>query len=280
MKKKGYFIQLGALIVLGLILLFSFAGPLIYQADPNEVHLSAIRKAPGEIYPLGTDEVGRDILARLMAGGRVSLIVGLCATAVQLVFSLLAGTAAAMAGKKLSSVIMRIIDVMMCVPFYILAVSMAGLFGASIQNLILIIALFTWAPGARLVRAEVYRIIGEDFFLYAQFHGIGGGRLLCSHIIPNLRHLLIPRATLSMAQAIMMEATLSFLSLGVRAPHASWGSMLSSAMSITTVLSAGWMWMPAAGMIFCTVMSVNLLARKGEDQDHGRTPGERSQDLI
>lgn len=247
------------------IVVFVFLGPLFWKIDQNEINLNSIKTPPSVVHPLGTDELGRDILARLMAGGRISLFVGAVATVVQLALGLLFGTLAAILPERLQNILMRFIDAVMTIPFYILAVSIAGFVGPSIKNLIIIISIFTWAPCARMVRTEILRIKNEEFIVYANLLKQSTSKIILKHFIPNIKHLLFTRATLSMAQAIMMEASLSFLNLGVRQPNASWGNMLTGAINIVTIVTHLHLWLPAAVLIFLTVMSINIISRGVEE---------------
>ncbi|MEL3907730.1 MAG: ABC transporter permease [Treponemataceae bacterium] len=257
-----------AVYILLTIVAFVFLGPLFWKVDQNEINLNYINTPPNAIHPLGTDELGRDVLARLMAGGRISLFVGAVATIVQLALGLFFGILAAILPERLQNILMRFIDAIMTIPFYILAVSIAGFVGPSIKNLIIIIAVFTWAPCARMVRTEILRIKNEEFIMYAKLLKQDTVKITVKHFIPNIKHLLFTRATLSMAQAIMMEASLSFLNLGVRQPNASWGNMLTGAINIVTIAVHRHLWLPAALLIFLTVMSINIISRSIEQNEN------------
>lgn len=241
-----------------LILSFVFIAPKFYDKNPNEVNLTMVEKAPNKANPLGTDETGRDVLARLMAGGKVSLTVGILASLVKLFISLFFGFFAGYF-KKLDGIIMRICDVFMCFPFYVLAISISAFIGPSIKNLIIIIAFFTFASSTRLIRTEIKALKDKEFIQILKINGESNFKILINHIIPNLRNTILVIFTTSVAQGILMESSLSFFGLGVKEPMSSWGSMLSVALNILNIQKKWFMWLPAGILVLTLVFSINLI---------------------
>ena len=263
MKKKNYKLISGS-IVFSVIVLFIFIGPLIYKVNPNTTDVMKIEIKPNGKFLLGTDATGRDILARLMAGGKVSLTVGILATAVKIMISLFLGFISAFF-EKLDSLIMRICDVFMCFPFYILAISVAAFVGPSIKNLIIIIVFFTFSVPTRLIRTEIKTLKDKEFIQILKINNEKTGRILINHIIPNLKNTIFVIFTTSVAQAILMESSLSFLGMGVQEPQASWGSMLSVTLNILNIQKKWWLWLPAGVAVLLLVFSINLIGEGLKD---------------
>lgn len=244
--------------IFSLLLLFIFLGPSFYDKDPDEIDLYRIEKAPSREHPLGTDKVGRDVLSRLMWGGRVSLSVGLLATMVKVLIALVLGFLAGFF-KRLDGLIMRIVDVFMCFPFYVLALSFVAFVGPSIQNLVIIIAFFTFAPATRMIRTEVKTLKEMEFIQISKINGEKNWRLLFFQILPNLYRTILVIFTNSVAQAILMESSLSFLGVGVKEPQSSWGSMLSVTLNVLNIGSKWWMWLPAGVLVIGLTYSIHLM---------------------
>ena len=262
MKKKNYKLMCGSIVFL-MIVLFIFIGPLIYRVNPNTTGLMKVESRPDIKSLLGTDATGRDILARLMAGGKISLTVGILATAVKIIISLFLGFISAFF-EKLDSLIMRICDVFMCFPFYILAISVAAFVGPSIKNLIIIIVFFTFSVPTRLIRTEIKTLKDKEFIQILKINNEKTGRLI-NHIIPNLKNTIFVIFTTSVAQAILMESSLSFLGMGVQEPQASWGSMLSVTLNILNIQKKWWLWLPAGVAVLLLVFSINLIGEGLKD---------------
>ena len=207
-------------LLLGLLLLFAWVGPAIRNTDPDALDLSHIAAASSAAHPLGTDESGRDLLARLMFGGRVSLSVGAVATAVALVIGMLVGGLAGWRGGRMDDLLMRLTDAAMAVPVLFVALAVLALFGSRLPLLVGVIGACSWMGIARLVRAEVTGLREREFVQAARGLGLRGVSLFLRHLLPQL----VP--TLA---AILTESALSFLGLGVQPPQASWGNMLTGA---------------------------------------------------
>jgi peptide/nickel transport system permease protein len=246
-----------ALALLVLVWAFSFLGPMAHRVDPNALDLARATLGPSLNHPLGTDESGRDVLARLMYGGRVSLLVGLGAMLVALVIGVLVGGVAAFGAWWTDALLMRCTDGLLAIPPIFVVLATLALFGPTVRNLIIAIAFTSWMALARLVRGEVL-VIRHELFVEAA-HALGAGRraIFARHIIPQLAPTLAVSATLGVASAMLTESTLSFLGLGVQPPTASWGNMLSGAQ--TYIFSAPWLAVYPGLLILVTVAACNLV---------------------
>lgn len=246
------------LSIFAALLLFIFLTPAVSQNKANEIDLLHIESPPSREHPLGTDSLGRDILARTAAGGKISLAVGIAATGIRTLIAVVLGFAAGFS-KKADTVIMRLIDVLLCFPFYVLALSVMVFLGNSLLNLTLVIAFFTFAPSARLIRTEVLALKDREFIQICRINGENSVRILFGHIIPLLRNTIAVIFTTSVAQAVLMESSLSFLGMGIQEPQASWGSMLSITLDIMNIGTKWYIWLPAGLCIILMTYSVHLI---------------------
>jgi peptide/nickel transport system permease protein len=250
--------MLGAVILVILVLL-AVGAPWVARLDPYTVDLSAYRKPPSAEHLLGTDSSGRDVFARLLFGARISLSVGVVAVSVYTTLGLLLGSMAGYYGGWVDSLLMRLADVVMAFPSLVLIITIASVVGPSIYNVMLVIGLLGWPPIARIVRGMFLSLRKREFVVAAQATGVENVRLIWRHLIPNVLAPVIVAATYGMASAILIEAGLSFLGLGVQPPTASWGNMLNAAQSISILEGMPWLWIPPGFMIAITVLSLNFL---------------------
>ncbi len=214
---------------------------------------------PGNGHILGTDELGRDIFVRLAYGGRVSLSVGIIAMSIQLVIGVTLGSIAGFYGGIWDSVIMRITDIIMCFPFFVISLSVAALTGPSFTNVILIIALLGWPSMARIVRSNILSLKNMEFTEAARALGLSRMEIIMGHLLPNSTGVIIVYGALNVAYAILIEASLSFLGLGIAQPEPSWGSMLSQAQSMTILQQCWWMWIPPGFLVLSVVLAINFI---------------------
>lgn len=267
-------LAMASLGLLGVIAALAAAAPLIQAAlglDPQAVDLLGRLAPPSPTHPLGTDELGRDVLARLLQGGRVSLAVGLATALVAAVIGTLVGLVAGYRGGWLDAVLMRLTDGVIALPLLPLLIVLAAVdptkLGvppeafrseiAGVARLVVIIGLVGWTTVARLVRAATLSVREREFVLAAQATGAGAGRIMFRHILPNVTTPIIVATTLSVGNIILLESALSFLGLGVQPPLASWGNMLTGALELIWTAPALAVW-PGA-MIFLTVLAFNFL---------------------
>ena len=246
-------------ILLTLFVLAAIFAPILTSYARDSIDLMNIESHPTLKHLLGTDELGRDGFTRLLYGGRVSLGVALSATVLQLLIGVSLGCISGFYGKWIDNVIMRIVDTVMCFPFFVIAITIAALIGPSIWNIILIIGLLQWTGVARIVRAEILSLKQSEFIEAARAMGFNNFEIITKHLLPNISSPVIVNATLSVAQGILMEAGLSFLGLGVKQPEPSWGNILSAAQSMRVLQSEWWLWIPAGLLVFLSVLSINFV---------------------
>jgi peptide/nickel transport system permease protein len=254
LRRRGA--MLGLVIVLFFVLLAVFASS-IAPYDPIATSWSAVRKAPSAQYLFGTDEIGRDVLSRVVWGARASLMAGLVSVCISMALGVPIGLLAGYVGGWTDSLISRFTDAMLAVPFLILAIALAAFLGPSLSNAMIAIGVSATPVFIRLTRAQVLAVKVEDFVEAARAVGNPHWRIALRHILPNVLPPLIVQSTLAIAAAIIAEASLSFLGLGQQPPAPSWGSMLNTAKNY--VDNSPWMAIWPGLSIFLLVLSFNLL---------------------
>jgi peptide/nickel transport system permease protein len=261
----------GAVVII-FIFIYAFAGMLIYsEGDANRTETGNALQPPSLEHPFGTDTIGRDILARTIYGGQISIIIGITAMMVEVILGVSIGAFAGYFGGKIDSILMRTTEAMLVIPQIFLLLVMARYFAQSISNIklmgrtfsgsvlviIFVIGITSWPYLARIVRAQFLSIKENDFILAARATGTSTRDIIFRHILPNSSAPIIVSATLSVAAAITLEAYISFLGLGVRPPTATWGNMLEGAYNY--IESAWWLWFFPGLMIALIVLSINFL---------------------
>ena len=259
-------------VVLVILILYSFGGSFfLSESYANHTDTNIRLDAPSSIHPFGTDTVGRDILARTIYGGQISLLIGLTAVIIETIAGVLIGAAAGYYGGWIDAILMRITEAMLNIPEIFLLIVMAKEFGGKVPTItflgrefsgsliviIMIIGLTSWMYLARIVRAEFLALKENDFVLAARATGTSNSGIIFKHILPNSIAPIIVSATLGVANAILAEAYISFLGLGVQPPTATWGNMLDGANSYLE--SAPWLWFFPGMLILLTVLSINFL---------------------
>ena len=220
-------IRVGLVIVLAAVLA-ALVGPALSPYAPAAQELARRLEPPTLSHPFGLDELGRDILARLLAGARISLLVGLAVVSVSSVVGMLVGSVAGYFGGRVDDVISRVVDVLMAFPGILLAIALVAVLGPSLTNVVLALSVIGWVGYARLVRGQALRARELDFVQAARALGAGSPRVILRHVLPTAFPAVVVQATLGMAGAIIAEASLSFLGLGVQPPTPSWGTMLDA----------------------------------------------------
>jgi peptide/nickel transport system permease protein len=246
-----------ALVVLIAIILMAVLAPYISPYDPTQQSWRSVRQAPSWAHWFGSDEVGRDIFARIIYGARASMAAGLVSVAIAIFAGVPLGLAAGYVGGWTDALISRLTDAMLACPFLILAIALAAFLGPSLQNAMIAIGITATPVFVRLTRGQVLAVKNEDYVEAARAVGNPRWRIALRHILPNILPQLLVQATLTIATAIIAEASLSFLGLGQQPPAPSWGSMLNSAQRFLT--NAPWMAIFPGLAIFVTVLSFNLL---------------------
>jgi peptide/nickel transport system permease protein len=245
-----------SLIFLTIVILFALIAPLL-PVDPNATDVINRLKSPSLSHFFGTDEVGRDYFARVIYGGRVSLLVGFLAMLTSLTIGVAVGTISGFCGGIIDTILMRIVDILHSIPWMILVTVVSIFLKPGIQSIILVIGLFTWMEIARLVRAETLSLKEREFVLYAKFSGVSVFHIILRHIIPSVFPTIIVSATTSMANAIMTESSLSFLGVGIQQPMSSWGSLLQDAQG--TMQNNFFMALIPGLLIIITIFGFNKL---------------------
>ena len=253
-KRKGA--VAGLVVIVTFILLATFA-PLVVPYDPIATSWSLVRRAPSSLHWFGTDDLGRDILARVIYGARASLLAGAISVTIALSIGVPLGMLAGYRGGFIDALISRITDAMLACPFLILAIALAAFLGPSLSNAMIAIGISATPVFVRLTRGQVMSVKVEDYVEAARAMGNPRWRIALFHILPNIMPALLVQATLSIAAAIIAEAALSFLGLGQQPPAPSWGSMLNAAQRFLT--NAPWMAIWPGLAIFLVVLSLNLV---------------------
>jgi peptide/nickel transport system permease protein len=253
-RRRGAMVALG--VVVFFILLAIFA-PQVAPFDPLATSWSAVRKAPSAAHWFGTDEIGRDVLSRVIWGSRASLLAGVVSVSIALALGIPIGLTAGYVGGWLDALISRMTDAMLACPFLILAIALAAFLGPSLTNAMIAIGISATPIFIRLTRAQTLQVKVEDYVEAARAVGNSHLRIAIRHVLPNVVPPLIVQATLAIAAAVIAEAALSFLGLGQQPPAPSWGSMLNTAKNY--IDNAPWMAVWPGLSIFLLVLSFNLL---------------------
>jgi peptide/nickel transport system permease protein len=246
----------GFLIVLALFVV-SILAPWISPYEPTAIDLHNVLAAPSISHPLGTDQLGRDILSRMIWGSRISLKVGFVSTGISIVVGAFLGAIAGYYGRRVDAVIMRMVDIMLCFPTFFLILAVIAFLEPSIWNIMLIIGLTNWMGITRLVRADFITLKERDFVKAARVIGAGNWRIIFNHILPNAMASLLVAATFGVAGAILTESALSFLGIGVQPPTPSWGNILTDGKDNIDI--AWWLSLFPGLAILVTVLGYNLL---------------------
>ncbi|MDQ3540908.1 MAG: ABC transporter permease [Chloroflexota bacterium] len=248
-----------SLVLILVVTMLAIGAPLIAQHDPSAIDLRARNEGPSLNHWFGTDRTGRDSFARTVYAGQVSLMVGVASVVISIGVGALLGALAGYRGGFTDSVIMRFTDVMMTFPPIIVILTVAAITGPGLWKTIVLIGLLTWPIPCRLVRARFLLLRNLEFVHAARVIGAADGRIMLRHAFPNVIDVLIVNATLGVAAAILLEAGLSFLGLGVQPPTPSWGNMLNVARNISTLENDFWQWAPAGIAIVLCVLAINFI---------------------
>ena len=255
-------------VILTLVVLMAIFADVLAPFDPNGINIVDRLSPPfseknGVYHVLGTDALGRDILSRIIYGSRISLLIGVCAVCVGALVGVTFGLLSGFKGGAWDNVIMRITDVLLAIPFLILALAVIAILGNGLVNVVMVIGLTSWMLYARTVRAEVMSIKNQDFVLMAKAMGVSETKIMLRHILPNVSSSIIVISSLQVARVILFEASLSFLGLGVPPDITTWGSMISDGRNY---LNNAWWIATIPGLaIFFTVIGINLVGNRIRD---------------
>lgn len=243
-----------SLVFLGIIIIVSVCAPL-FPLDPDKTDIANMLAPPSLQHWFGTDDLGRDYFARIIYGGRISLLVGVLAMLMSVGLGVLAGTLSGYFGGIVDEILMRLVDVIQSIPWLVLVTVVTIFFRKGLGSIIIVIGFFSWMEIARLVRAEILSAKEREFVLYAEFSCVPRFRIIFSHLIPSVMPTIITAATTNIANAIMTESALSFLGIGIQEPLSSWGKLLQNAQS--NLQSAVYMAIIPGLLIMCTIFAFN-----------------------
>lgn len=251
-------LAVAGVVVMVILAICAILAPIIAPQNPYRV-TNVFSGSPSAQHILGTDKVGRDVLSRLIYGARVSLIVGIGAVSISAIIGTTLGLISGYAGGWIDMVIMRITDMFMSFPQMMLIMVIVSIVGPKLSNLIIVLGFLGWPAIARLVRGSTLSVKESDYIKSTVVLGFKTPRILFMHILPNILAPVLVNITFGIANAIIMEASLSFLGLGVQPPTASWGNMLTDAQSISVLTAQQWLWIPPGIMIIISVLAVNFI---------------------
>ncbi len=254
-RQRGVLVAGGLLVAV--MLVTALAAPLLVSVDPSALSLERRLEGPSWEHPLGLDELGRDILARMLHGARVSLGVGLAVVLLAGSLGTLIGAVSGYVGGRLDALLMRLTDVFLAFPGILLAIALVAVLGPALRHVVLALVVIGWVSYARLVRGQVLQLREQEFVLAARAGGYPARRILWRHLLPNVLPVLTVQASLGMAGAVLAEASLSFLGLGIQPPTPSWGAMIDAGRS--HLLDAPHLALFPGLAILVTVMGLNFL---------------------
>lgn len=252
-------LAIAGLVVFSLILLTAILAPLITPYDPLGVNMAEVLQSPSSKHLLGTDKVGRDILSRVLYGGRISILVGLGSALGAAFVGVTLGAYAGYKGGKIDKIILRISEIFMSFPQIVLVLLLVTILGQSLTNLLIIFILTGWGSVYRMTRAQMLSIREEEYVQALQAFGLNDFVVAYKHMLPNAIGPILVNITLSTAMFILEEAALSFLGLGVPLEIATWGNILNAAQDQSVLLNNWWIWLPVGIIISLFVMSVNFI---------------------
>jgi peptide/nickel transport system permease protein len=251
-------VAVASLAILAVVTLLALLAPVI-APDFTSVDLDAIKQPPTWAHPLGTDSAGRDVWARVLHGARVSMSVGVVAVGIATLIGATIGLVAGFLGGRTDTLLMRFTELIQTFPLFFAVVILVALVGPNLINVMLVIGLLSWPGLARLIRGQVLSLKAQQFVEAARAIGAGDARIIARHMLPGVLPYLAVYATLALASAILTEAALSFLGLGVQMPVPSWGGMMNSAQSLTVLEGQPWLWIPPGLAIAVTVLCANFI---------------------
>jgi len=251
-------LAVAGLVVIILLYILAAAAPLISTHAYDELTFGARNLPPSSEHWMGTDRNGRDVYSRLVKGGQVSLAAGFAAVAIVMTIGIILGAAAGFFGGFVDAVIMRTTDILLAIPLILLLITAASLFRPSLSTTIIVIGVASWPGAARLVRGQFLALKGQEFVTAARAIGASPWRIMLRHLFPNSLAIIIVETTLWLSYAILLEASLSYLGLGVQIPTPSWGNMLRDGQS-ELLFGAWWLTVFPGFAIFITVLAFNLM---------------------
>ncbi len=256
-KLKHNKLALSGLMIITILVAIAIFAPKIVPYEPTSQNIIERLQKPSAKHLLGTDELGRDVLSRIIYGARISLSVGFIAVGISVIIGVFFGAIAGFYGRWIDSLIMRFVDIMFCFPSFFLILMIIAVLGPNIYNVMIIIGITSWPGIARLVRGEILSVKEREYVYSARAIGASDLRIIFKHILPNALGPVLVAATLGIADAILVESGLSFLGLGVQPPMPSWGNILTSGKDY--IESAWWLTLFPGLAILITILSYNLV---------------------
>lgn len=250
---------LAGFLFLCFVILAALLAPVVSPYDSEAMQLTEARKTPSLQHPLGTDKLGRDTLTRVFVGGRVSIMVALTAVAISTVIGTVLGLVAGYVGGWADAIISRVTDIFMSFPLFVLLIMMVAMVGPSLLNVVLVLGFFGWMVLTRVVRSQVLMVMNEPYIEAARAAGASHFQIIFRQVLPNSFVPIVVTATIGVANAMLSEAALSFLGLGVQPPTPSWGNMLNAAQSLQVLVNEPWVWIGPGAAIALTVLSINFV---------------------
>jgi peptide/nickel transport system permease protein len=247
------------LVILVLLVLMAVFAPAIAPHDPNYIDPVSMDDSPSAAHLLGLDQVGRDVLSRVIFASRISLSVGVVAVGIYVIIGVALGAIAGFYGGWLDVALTRLADVVLSFPQIMLILVIVSVVGPSIWNIMVVLGLLGWPPIFRIVRGQFLVLREQDYVQAGRAMGAKDWRLIFRHVLPNSMAPILVAATFGTATAILTEASLSYLGLGVQPPQASWGNLLIQAQSISVIEHQPWLWVPPGALIFISVLAINFV---------------------
>ncbi len=254
-----------AFMIIAAEVIIVFLGPVLFDIDPYFMDSSSLAEPPSSAHLLGTDDIGRDIFARMLYGGRISLAVGVCSTLISFIIGIPLGLCAGYFKGKVEFLVMRGVDIFQSFPGLIMILVLVAIFGSSVFSMIIMIGVMGWIQPAKIVYGATLSVCEKDFVESARSMGASHAVILIRHILPNVLSPVWILIAFRVSGAIIMESSLSFLGAGIRPPQASWGNIINAAQNATVLATQPWIWLPAGIVLFVTIICINLIGEGVRD---------------
>lgn len=256
--RKHKLANVGLIIIIIEILMVTFL-PIILGLDPYSIDSTGFNQAPCTKHILGTDDIGRDLFARVLYGGRVSLIVGICSTIISIIIGLPLGILAGYYRGIIENIVMRLADIFMSIPAMVLILVIVAVFEPSIITIIVVIGITGWTGVAKLIYGNVLSVRNKEYVEAARAIGTKDREIIMRYVLPNSIAPLWMSVAFRISQAIMTESGLSFLGAGIQSPQASWGNIIYAAQNLVVLTKRWWVWVPAGVLLMITIICINLV---------------------
>lgn len=256
--RKHKLANIGLIIIIIEILMVTFL-PIILGLDPYSIDSTGFNQAPCAKHILGTDDIGRDLFARVLYGGRVSLIVGICSTIISIIIGLPLGILAGYYRGIIENIVMRLADIFMSIPAMVLILVIVAVFEPSIITIIVVIGITGWTGVAKLIYGNVLSVRNKEYVEAARAIGTKDREIIMRYVLPNSIAPLWMSVAFRISQAIMTESGLSFLGAGIQSPQASWGNIIYAAQNLVVLTKRWWVWVPAGVLLMITIICINLV---------------------